>query len=226
MLDGGDSGFPARAVCRYFRFNALALVLSVTVHLVFLFYFSNMAGGNYQAFVPPGFAPRLMTVDLSDKSLSSLRVTLPNNSSDVTTGHAKPRTAHSVPTAVPEADSLFPRLRTAKPHYFSAKELTRKLLIARDIPSNTVLFVPGVPEQAATLRIQVNEYGDVDKVIVGASLLPEAAQKLLVDEFAKIKFHPGEINGAAVKSELDIEIILKDSELKELPIDRRSHQLN
>lgn len=200
----------------YFPSNALALGFSVAAHfgLIFLIYFSGIAGSKHSELSRGGFSVNLIAIDLSIKGLSVLEPISDPSSPTSVMKHSS-HTAVLSSREMPKDDSLFPLISTVKPHYFSAKELTRKLLIARDIPSNTLLIVPGVPEQAATLRIQVNEYGDVDKVIVEASLLPEAAQKLVIEEFEKIKFHPGEINEVAVKSELKIEVMLEDSEVKE-----------
>ena len=109
--------------------------------------------------------------------------------------------------------SILPALLPALPYYFSAKDLTQKPLVARDVPADLMLVVPDVPAQAATLQILINEYGEVDQVIVEDSLLPEAAQKTVVDAFVKARFHPGEINGVPVKSQLKIEIMLEDINL-------------
>lgn len=97
------------------------------------------------------------------------------------------------------------------PHYFAASELTRKPLVTHDLPADLVLRVPGVPAQAAILRMLINEYGDIDRIIVENSLLPDSAQKVVVDAFSKIRFYPGEINGKPVKSQLKIEVILNDA---------------
>ncbi len=110
--------------------------------------------------------------------------------------------------------SIFPVSIPSKPYYFSAKDLTQKPLVARDITPDLVLVAPDVPVQAAILQILINEYGDVDQVIMKDSLLPAAAQKTVVDEFAKVKFHPGERNGIPVKSQLMIEIMLEHPDVE------------
>lgn len=196
------------------KINALALVLSVLVHfgLAFLIYFSGTVESKHSELLSAGFLISLIPVDSSMKNLPPLDLESVNNSSSLIK-MVEPLSDAAVlsPAGKYKFDSLLPLISPVKSHYFSAKELTRKPLIARDIPSDTLLVAPDVPEQAATLRIQVNEYGDVDKVIVETSLLPQAAQKRVVEEFEKVKFHPGEINGVAVKSELIIEIMLEKS---------------
>ena len=106
---------------------------------------------------------------------------------------------------------MFPLLKSVKPYYFAAKDLTQKPLVSRDVPADLMLNVPDVPSQAARLQILISEYGDVDQVIVENSLLPEAARKIVVDAFSKLKFHPGEMNGIPVKSQLRIEVMLEDT---------------
>lgn len=122
--------------------------------------------------------------------------------------------AAQIPRNAGKGSSILPALLPAPPYYFSVKDLTQKPLVARDVPADLILIVPDVPAQAATLQILINEYGEIDQVKVEDSLLPEAAQKTVVDAFAKTRFHPGEINGVPVKSQLRIEIMLEDIELE------------
>jgi hypothetical protein len=121
-----------------------------------------------------------------------------------------PADAVQIPRDTGKGSSILPALLPAPPYYFSAKDLTQKPLVVRDVPADLTLIVPDVPAQAATLQILINEYGEIDQVIVEDSLLPEAAQKTVVDAFVKARFHPGEINGVPVKSQLRIEIMLED----------------
>jgi len=118
--------------------------------------------------------------------------------------------ATQIPRETVKGSSILPALLPAPPYYFAAKDLTQKPLVARDVPADLTLIVPDVPAQAATLQILINEYGEIDQVIVEDSLLPEVAQKTVVDAFVKARFHPGEINGVPVKSQLRIEIMLED----------------
>lgn len=117
----------------------------------------------------------------------------------------------NIPGGVGKDGSLLPALLPASPYYFSAKDLTQRPLVVRDVLSDMMLTVPDVPSQAATLQILINEYGEIDQVIVEDSLLPEAAQKVVVEAVVKTRFHPGEINGVPVKSQLRIEILLEDT---------------
>ncbi len=95
-------------------------------------------------------------------------------------------------------------------YYFESRELTKKPLVAVDIPADFLLQVPDAPEQPAVLRLLIGEYGDVDQVIAEDVSLPERARDALVDAFKSIKFHPGEIDGIPVKSQLKITVRLSD----------------
>jgi hypothetical protein len=97
--------------------------------------------------------------------------------------------------------------------YFPADSLTQRPLVAVDVPPDLTLVVPGVPAQAAVLRLFINEYGDVDSVIVEDTLLPDAAQKKVTDAFSQLRFHPGEIRSVPVKSQLRIEVLLKETQV-------------
>lgn len=97
--------------------------------------------------------------------------------------------------------------------YFPANVLTQRPLVAIDVPPDLALVLPGVPSQAAVLRLLINQYGDVDNVVVEDSLLPDAAQKKVTEVFSQVRFHPGEIRGRPVKSQLRIEVLLKDPQV-------------
>jgi hypothetical protein len=121
--------------------------------------------------------------------------------------------AAKIPREAGSGSSILPALLPAPPYYFAAKDLTQRPLVLHDVPADLMLVLPDVPAKAATLKILIDEYGEVDQVIVEDSLLPEAAQKTVVDAFVKARFHPGEINGVPVKSQLKIEIMLEDINL-------------
>lgn len=98
-----------------------------------------------------------------------------------------------------------------EPHYFSARELTEKPFVLEDIPSNLVLPLPDVPPQSTVVRLMIDESGNIDRVVMEDSRLPEGAAKLIAEAFEKTRFHPGRINGMPVKSQLRIEITLENA---------------
>lgn len=96
-----------------------------------------------------------------------------------------------------------------RPHYFPASQLTLKPVVLQDIPANLTIDVPNAPAQAAVLRLLINELGEIDKVIVDESSVPERAAQAITEAFRSIRFRPGERDGAPVKSQLKIQIMLE-----------------
>lgn len=199
------------ACCPPFRVLALGLSLMAHAGLIAAICIGGIAQPGHAGL--PGFevaARQVVMVELgkTDDAFSAtdhLRgtartLTLDSMSAD----------AAQIPRDAGKGSSILPALLPVPPYYFSTKDLTQKPLVARDVPADLILIVPDVPAQAATLQILINEYGEIDQVIVEDSLLPEVAQKTVVDAFVKARFHPGEINGVPVKSQLRIEIMLED----------------
>lgn len=192
-----------------------ALCLSLMVHAALLVWI--FIGGILQ----PGHAG---LADFNAASLQVITIDLSKSDGAVASVNDARKTAHNLGFVSVDAgtmaqaqkdSSILPALLPATPYYYSAKDLTQKPLVTHDVPTDMRLIVPDVPAQAATLQILINEYGEIDQVKVENSLLPDAAQKTVVDAFAKIRFHPGEINGIPVKSQLRIEIMLEDIEFKQ-----------
>lgn len=199
---------------RYSLWQVLALGLSLLVHcgLILAFLFGRDGGAGDVGSTVFNPVERLMVVDMGSKNVT------PSDTQYVNEVGRSPTPVTDVVHLASSPDhqqarkvaAMFPLLYPVKPYYFAAKDLTQKPLVFRDVPVDLILNVPDVPSQAARLQILISEYGDVDKVIVENSLLPEAAQKTVVDAFSKLKFHPGEMNGIPVKSQLRIEVMLED----------------
>jgi hypothetical protein len=192
-----------------------AFGLSLVVHcgLILAFLFGRGGGSGDVSSTVFNPVERLMVVDVGIKEAAFSDTQDENeverNSTSVTdVVHLASSQDHQQASKV---DAMFPLLKPVKPYYFAAKDLTQKPLVSRDVPADLMLNVPDVPSQAARLQILISEYGDVDQVIVENSLLPEAARKIVVDAFSKLKFHPGEMNGIPVKSQLRIEVMLEDT---------------
>jgi hypothetical protein len=105
--------------------------------------------------------------------------------------------------------ALLPLPLPPRPHYFPASQLTLKPVVLQDIPANLTVDVPNAPAQAAVLRLLINELGEIDKVIVDESSVPERAAQAITEAFRSIRFRPGERDGAPVKSQLKIQIMLE-----------------
>lgn len=101
-------------------------------------------------------------------------------------------------------------LRPTEAIYLQATELTKSPSVQVDIPSDFSLPSANGVSRLAILRLLINENGDVAQVIVEGAAASEQEQNLLKEAFSKAKFHPGEIDGRAVKSQLMIEVILNE----------------
>lgn len=106
--------------------------------------------------------------------------------------------------APPIIDILIP----PEPYYFPEIDLTEKPLVLRDVPTNLAAMLTSPASHSAIFRLQINEQGEIDHVIVDTSEFSESEEKILVETFSKLKFEPGKINEMPVKSELRIQIRL------------------
>lgn len=123
--------------------------------------------------------------------------------------------------ARPTVDDALVPFFPSKPYYFSINELSVKPAVVVDLPEDLRLTIEGLSQQIAVLRIQISEYGDIDKVIVENSFLPASVQNIVNDAFSKTQFLPGELNGMAVKSELRIEVFLENGDA-DIEVGKRS----
>lgn len=97
-----------------------------------------------------------------------------------------------------------------KPHYFLVSELNERPLVSEDHASTLSLYLPGISPQIARMRLFINEYGDVDRVELEKSELPEEAERLITEAFSRTKFHAGKIDGVSVKTQIKIEVAVED----------------
>lgn len=177
-------------------------LLAVLAHILLVAYFATATVGNSVA--------GAMTQRVVDVTLQKEQARIP-----AVTQQASPVARKSMDVAgkVVVAAPVLPHLPDASlrgQHYFASSELTQKPLVAVDIPDNFALLVPGAPEQVAVLRLLISEYGDVDQALIETTVVPPDTEEILSATFKKVKFHPGEINGRAVKSQLRIAIRLGD----------------
>lgn len=93
------------------------------------------------------------------------------------------------------------------PGYFSLRELDRRPLPLRPIrPVADEEKAAGVREGQVTLRLLINERGEVDKVFVLESDPAGAFEDSALEAFSKARFRPGEHRGAPVKSQVVIRV--------------------
>jgi hypothetical protein len=117
---------------------------------------------------------------------------------------------HPPPSVEQAADSPPPIveiLMPAQPYYFPTTELTEKPQVQFDISPDLAFKLSSKTPHSAILRLQINEQGEIDQIVIDESDFPESEQQLLIDAMRKMKFAPGKIIEKSVKSELRIELI-------------------
>lgn len=110
-----------------------------------------------------------------------------------------------------EEEPLFPIFGQPEPRYFRPQELTGKPFILQDVSSDLALRLFGVPLQSVVLRLLINEQGDIDRVIIEDSDLPEQTERSVVEAFSRMKFYPGKIGATAVKTQLGIKVSIEEA---------------
>jgi hypothetical protein len=117
--------------------------------------------------------------------------------------NTSPSTEKSVDKTPP-----LPILNSPEVHYYTALELSERPQISSGIAWELIPELQELPPQSVIMHIFVNEQGDVDKATLEINQLPELAQTTLINNLLKLKFRPGQINEAAVKSEVVREITI------------------
>ncbi|SFB19432.1 hypothetical protein SAMN04515620_12474 [Collimonas sp. OK607] len=117
------------------------------------------------------------------------------------TSSAQPRLSAKSPVV----DAILP----PEPYYFKEGELNERTTGPLDIPQEFIVALVGKGTRSAQLRLQINEIGEVDHVIVDASSFSEEEQRLLIAALQKKIFEAGKIDGKAVKSELSFEVVVE-----------------
>ncbi|HZW23146.1 hypothetical protein [Noviherbaspirillum sp.] len=105
-----------------------------------------------------------------------------------------------------------PIVQPTGPYYFRLSELTEKPAILQDTATDMVVRVPGLPPQAAILKLLINDEGEVDRVVVEDSFLADEVEQQIAETFNKLRFRPGMIGRIAVRSQLRIEVQLESIE--------------
>jgi len=95
---------------------------------------------------------------------------------------------------------------STEPYYFKSDELTHPPIVLQDVLSSKNPIFASIINKYLILKLLVNEYGDIDRVLIEDSLISEEVEIIVMNEFLKIKFYPGTINDIPVKSQLTIEV--------------------
>jgi hypothetical protein len=118
-----------------------------------------------------------------------------------------------VPEAVePSVKTLVVPSATMATPYVPASQLDVKPQIVKDIDPDLLENFRGVLAQWLNLTLLINEYGDVDQVIIESlHMTPDLPEGLLADlkqRFLEARFSPGRLNNQSVRSSLRIRVHL------------------
>jgi hypothetical protein len=92
--------------------------------------------------------------------------------------------------------------------YLPATMLSQRPVILHDIASELPATFHHLTPQRLIFRLLINEYGDVDQVLVEQAALSPDLIAQLQQTFLQARFHPGQLQGRTVRSALRIEITL------------------
>jgi hypothetical protein len=93
-------------------------------------------------------------------------------------------------------------------YYFKERELSTKTKGSLDIPPELTLKLAAESPRVAKIRLLVDEFGEVDFVIVDESNFTLDEQKILIDFYKHKKFDAGKIDDLDVKSEISLDITI------------------
>jgi hypothetical protein len=187
------------------------MLVSLAVHAGALVLVGTGGGGAGQ---PPGETARqrVMSVYLQASTAGKL---LPSavdaTSGSREAGRPRPEAAPTRDKASTGSAPILAITAPAGPYYFRSSELTRRPVLLGDAISRLLVELPGFPPAPVILRLLISDEGVVDKVLVEDSYLPEAVESHIVEAFANVRFLPGKIEDAAVRSQLRIEVRLENA---------------
>lgn len=93
--------------------------------------------------------------------------------------------------------------------YLPASALTERPVVLQDIDTELLPALWPVSAQTLVFQLLINEYGDVDQVIVEKSSLPQGLLAELRQRFLAARFAPGRLRGRAVATALRIAVQLQ-----------------
>ena len=99
------------------------------------------------------------------------------------------------------------------PRYFPLNALTQAPRVASGLIGEGLLVIPGIGAHQATIQVWINERGEVDRVAIAESDLPEDTRQQVIAALAAVRFHPGKIGRITVSSQMQMDILL-DSEVR------------
>lgn len=177
---------------------ALAVLLSMLSFAVLLRMGYGIVRSEQRQRAGAGAALNLMQADIvAEQRMSAARPSAhpsPQRVSAEAAGMVDPDTGHPVSAYIP------------------VTELTERPSLIQDIDNEIALTVPGrdassIDDIAAILLI--NEYGNVDRLLIESADLPRYLEAMLGERFAAARFRPGKLAGQPVRSALRIVVQLQ-----------------
>lgn len=194
------------------RFRTAALIFSLTAHFCVVL---ALRGGDVSTIEHSTgrTPPRILRVQLLQSDVVSEIVAESLKPATHDEKFIPPPTAgpSMAATLVPHSRgerSLFPPRFPPMPYYFLSSELTRKQIIVQDVSPIYTQSLSAMAPQSVILRLLVNERGNIDRVLIEESHLPDEVERILIEAFSKVKFDPGLIDDLPVKSQMKIEVAL------------------
>lgn len=152
-----------------------------------------------------------------DRAVLAVYLYQPDRDAMTASSPASPRGGQAEPAgARPERPPLAqspPEETPALPRYFPLSALTQAPRVASGLIGEALLVVAGIDAQQATIQVWINDQGDVDRVAIADSDLPEETRRQIIAAFSTVKFVPGKIGRITVSSQMRMDILL-DSEVK------------
>jgi TonB family protein len=166
-----------------------AIAVSLAIHAVLAAALGSAVRGWQPGEILPGIQPPAF--------LASLRAAPPVETP------AKPAAASARPARGPY-DAARSGAALPRPHYYGAAELTeRPLALAAVNPG----FPRGTPASGRLkLRLYISEQGSVDALDITEAEPAGAFEQAAAQAFAAARFRPGHKDGAAVKSQIALEV--------------------
>ncbi len=119
---------------------------------------------------------------------------------------APPPPAHAEPKPVPARSPGSELLPLPAPRYYTTDELTKRP-VATAAPQIAEYKDARSVEGRVTLKLWIDERGEVQSAEVQESNLPPKISRTAAEAFRKLRFTPGEIDGRRVRCVMLIEVI-------------------
>jgi hypothetical protein len=223
------------------RAAALCAILSIALHglVLSLRLPASSAARNWQSNTSHdgGLQGRVVTLP---PSASRAAPPIAGSQPSKTEKHAQPVDAHRSSPLAPQKNSLSEKLPAKleapsdshvepeplaiaplpRPGNFGDDYVPRPLLTVPPVARTPVIFAAPEGEMfrgrhVGVLSLFIDEYGQVQRIEADATSLPEAFEQAAREAFMAAQFAPGEIDGAAVKSRVRVEVVFDDTPIVE-----------